>query len=345
MIADVLQLELPPSDAPGALATAPTKFVIGPENSLLVPPIERLLAGGDLAQLASLFNPLTLVGPAGSGKSHLVQGIVRRFRGTLPDEQIGYYTAADFGREMQAAQADERLAEWRCATHGLRLLVIEDLHRLRPRATIQQELRDAIDAIMDAGGLVIVTAQREPAALDHLDRGLDDRLAAGLTIRLQNPGPAARRALVTQTAAARGLALTSDQTAALAHRELGPAAQVIGSVANFHQTERSSSYATFPDAAREHAKMKQILAVTARYFAVTQAALTGPSRRSSLVAARNIVVHLARRLTTLSYADVGRALGNRDHTTIMHAQRRLAEQLSADPVTQQTIDELDRLLR
>jgi chromosomal replication initiator protein len=224
-------------------------------------------------------------------------------------------------------------------------LVIEDLQRLRPRATIQQELRDAIDAIIAAGGLVIVTAQREPAALDGLDRGLDDRLAAGLTIRLQNPGPEARQVLVSLAAAARGLVLTEQEAATLAQRETGAAAQVIGSVANGRPSARSPKHPAPADAAREHDQMKQILAVTARYFAITQAALTGPSRRTSLVAARNIVVHLARRLTTLSYADIGRALGNRDHTTIMHAQRRLDEQRASDPVTQQTIDELDRLLR
>jgi chromosomal replication initiator protein len=63
------------------------------------------------------------------------------------------------------------------------------------------------------------------------------------------------------------------------------------------------------------------------------------------VLARNIVVHLARRHTTLSYAEIGRALGGRDHTTIMHADRRLPEQLSLDPSIQQTLDELDRLVR
>ncbi|MCC6492003.1 MAG: hypothetical protein IT424_03170, partial [Pirellulales bacterium] len=91
--------------------------------------------------------------------------------------------------------------------------------------------------------------------------------------------------------------------------------------------------------------LKQIIALTARYFGVTQAALAGPSRRSSLVQARNIVVHLARRLTDLSYADIGRGLGGRDHTTVMHADRRVADLLDRDPTTQQAVEELDRLLR
>jgi chromosomal replication initiator protein len=95
----------------------------------------------------------------------------------------------------------------------------------------------------------------------------------------------------------------------------------------------------------DQAALKQIIAVTARYFTITQAALTGPSRRTSLVLARNVVVHLARHLTGLSYAEIGRALGGRDHTTIMHADRRLADQLLHDPAVQQSVDELDRLVR
>lgn len=90
--------------------------------------------------------------------------------------------------------------------------------------------------------------------------------------------------------------------------------------------------------------LKQLLALTARYFNLTQAALTGPIRRTSLVEARNAFVHLARRHTPASFAEIGRALGNRDHTTIMHADRRLAERLAGDPALQQTIDELDRLV-
>ncbi|WP_428307312.1 helix-turn-helix domain-containing protein [Lacipirellula sp.] len=99
------------------------------------------------------------------------------------------------------------------------------------------------------------------------------------------------------------------------------------------------------DHREDFTQLKQIIAVTARYFSITQAALTGPARRASLVEARNIAVYLARRLTSLSYADIGRGLGGRDHTTIMHAERRLAERITHDPVTQQAVDELDRLLR
>ena len=351
MIDGVLQLELPGSDAPAAASGMLPSFVVGPENELVVAPLARLLGDLALEEAAQLFNPLVLVGASGSGKSQLVQGIVRHWRRRLEPTQVEYFTAADFCREAQAAADDTRLPAWRSGIRSLRVLVVEDLQRLRPRPAFQQELRLAVDAITAAGGIVIFTAEREPASVGHLDSGLRDRLTAGLTVRLQRPSLAARRAILQLAANARGIMLTDAELARLAQREAGSPAELIGRVATTAKprpvvAEPATEHEPPPSDSREDfAKLKQIVAVTARFFSVTQAALIGPSRRTSLVEARNVAAYLARRLTSLSYADVGRGLGHRDHTTIMHAERRLAERLAHDPVTQQAVDELARLLR
>jgi chromosomal replication initiator protein len=367
---DIAQFDFPRIDAATALAEPSPAFIAGRENRLLAPPLERLLNATDVAELIEQFNPLVLVGPSGSGKSHLAQGIVRAWSQRFDASEIAYFTAADFGRERQAAELEERLAAWRDQTRAVRLLVLEDLDRLRPRATIQQELRTTIDAVIAAGGTVIVTAHCEPTGISHLDAGLRDRLTAGLTVRINRPDLGTRRALLAQTAAARGLALEPVELDRLARKDCGTPAQLIGRLATRKTSETSGSLPlegrageggapgtrpNHPSPSRERvriehdthnlAAVKHILAVTARYFSVTQAALTGPSRRKSLVQARNIIVYLARQLTDLSYADIGRALGNRDHTTIMHADRRLAELLATDSAVQQAVDELDRIVR
>jgi chromosomal replication initiator protein len=356
-----------------------------------------LLLGDDLAEAARLFNPLTLIGPSGSGKSQLAQAIVRHWRGVLQHSAVEYFTAADFGREAQAAAAEERLAAWQAHIRGLRLLVIEDLHRLRTRSTIHQEMRHAVDAISENGGVIVITTQREPAALIGLDAGLRDRLAGGLTLRLQSPGLAARKAILRSTASSRSMLVEEAELDRLAHREAASPAELMGrlQVSSSVLRRRGNPSGSLPLAGmgptehgqpevaraqggrvraaigeggeagtrtdhpcpdplssrggeqktQAHAALKHIIAVTARYFAVTQTALTGPSRRTSLVEARNIVVHLARRRTDLSYAEIGRSLGGRDHTTIMHAERRVIEQSGRNPAIQQALDELDRLVR
>jgi chromosomal replication initiator protein len=374
LIDGVLQLDFPRSAAASAAAGSAQPLLIGAENGLLAPPLRRLLnASVDLTEAASQFNPLVIVGPPGSGKSHIAQGLIRAWSDRLEASAIAYFTAADFGRDLQAARADERLLAWQKSLRAVRLLVIEDIDRLRPSAAIQRELRQVIDAIIATGGMVVVTALREPTASPQLDSGLRDRLVAGLTVRLRRPELAARRAILSQAAAASGLSLAPPQLDQLAKKECSTPAQLMGRLAALHHETSGSlptagmgapstgdpkspvrrSYRSHSEGeGREagasvtdiHVTPKQILALAARYFGLTQAALTGPSRRTSLVEARNVIVHLARRHTTASYAEIGRTLGNRDHTTIMHADRRLAERLLTDPATQRAVDELDRLL-
>ena len=354
LIDGVLQFDFPTNDACATAVGASPAFVVGAENRLLAPPLERLLNAADLAA-ASQFNPLVIVGPSGSGKSHLARGIVRSWTQRFDAASVAYFTAADFGRERQSAEADDRLEAWRQQTRAVRLLVVEDVDRLRPRATIQQELRATIDALLTAGAAVVITALREPIAISHLESGLRDRLTAGLTVRLNRPEPATRRAILANAAVARGLALDASQLDPLAHKDCATVAQLLGRLAQPNHIDSSGSLPSVGrdgevggvgmNSSHSHLTVKQILAVTARYFGLTQAALVGHSRRTNLVQARNIVVHLARQLTDLSYADIGRALGGRDHTTIMHADRRLADRLATDPATQQAVDELDRIVR
>jgi chromosomal replication initiator protein len=344
LIDGVLQFDF---SRPGSAAGAAAPLVVGPENGLLAPPLARLLAGGDLAEAAASFNPLVIVGPAGSGKSHVAQGLVRVWSAQLDDDALAYFTAADFGRELQAAQSEERLTAWRQKVRGLRMLVLEDLDHLRRRATIQRELRTTVDAIIAGGGLVVVTAVCEPMTCTQLEIGLRDRLAAGLTVRLRKPELAARRAILVQAAAERGVGLSPAELNLLAEQPCTTPAQLLGRLAN-HQGASDSLPSARKTGGRQKAaelvSLKHILAVTARYFGLTQAAITSKSRRTSLVQARNVVVHLARRLTDLSYTEIGRALGGRDHTTIMHADQRLAERLATDPTTQHDVEELGRLV-
>ncbi len=362
MIDCILQFDFPRAPAAPVAAGGAPPLVLGAENSLLAPPLERLLRGDDFTAAATMFNPLLLVGPSGSGKSHVAQGLVRAWSERVDSSAVAYFTAADFGREAQAAHADKRLLAWRKTLGAVRLLVIEDVDRLRPRTAVQRELRVTIDALLAAGAMIVVTSLREPPACRQLDAGLRDRLVAGLTVRLRKPELPARRAILAQTAAARGLALDPAQLDRLAKQDCATPAQLLGRLAKLNGSSGSlpnnnGSSGPLPLAGRareggdpgtrdaqQTAALKQILALVARYFGLTQAALTGPSRRKSLVGARNIIVHLARRHTQASYTDIGRLLGDRDHTTVMHADRRMADWLAADPAMQQAVDQLDRLV-
>ncbi len=316
-------------------------FVVGPENQLAVPVLQRLLSGEAYGEVTQTFNPLVLTGPAGSGKSHLARGIIRRLNDLHGSESGEYFTAIDFAREVRAAHADGELETFRERLANLLLLIVEDLQRLPERLFIQRELRDTLDTLVNAGSTVVLTAQGSPAAMAQFEAGLRDRLASGLTIRLRTPGTEARHEILQLAAKDRNLSISPKELQSLVQRIEGPASQLLRAVSEWELSDTTSSrMATF----REPVELKQIIAVVARYFSLTQAALRSSARRKSLVHARGIAIHLARRLTDLSYAQIGQGLGHRDHTTIMHAQRNMQRLLANDAATQQAVDELQRIL-
>ncbi len=308
-------------------------FVAGPENRLAVPVLQKLLVG----EIDQMFNPLVLMGPTGSGKTHLARGIVRQLHGLLGSKAVEYFTAIDFARQVRAARTDNCLAELRDRLANLSLLVVEDLHRLPERTYIQRELRDTLDTLVDAGCAVVLTAQN----LSRLEAGLRDRMASGLAVRLRPPGTEARLEILHLAAEKRRLPFTDKQLQGLAQRVDGPAPRLLQALAELELSAANGDHGT---TTRKRVELKQIIAVVARYFSLTQSALKSSARRKSLVYARGITIHLARILTDLSYAQIGRKLGRRDHTTIMHAQRSVERLLTNDVSTQQAVEELHRIL-
>ncbi len=344
MVYGVSRIALPSSDWGDSLrSNVLPEFVAGPENRLAVPALERLLTGDDLSTTAELFNPLVLLGSTGTGKSHLARGITRHWRTLLNDSEVEYLTAIDFARQLRAAREEGQLDSFRDRLSELRLLVVEDLHRLPTRTFVQRELRDTLDVLIEAGAVVIVTTQQPPAAMANLEAGLRDRLSSGLTVRLQTPGIEARREILQLSANERGIQLDNEQLQQLAHKVEGPAPQLFRALAEYKLAD-ALPVGSPVDSTRPPLKLKQIVAVVARYYSLTQAAMCSSARRKSLVYARSIAIHLARTLTDQSYAQIGQTLGRRDHTTIMHASRTIEKRLTTDASVQQEIEELKRIL-
>ena len=319
-------------------------FVAGSENRLAATAVEQLLQwpeslrnGQECARRP--FSPLVLVGPTGSGKTHLARGVADRLRNLLPAGSVASMSVVEFGRHWEQAREEEKLDQLRTSLRRLELLVLEDFHRIRPRAAVQYELRETVDALVERGAVVLVTSQEPLVSIRSLTPDLRDRLTSGLTVRLRPPSTAARRDILQLAAAARGVPLDEETARQTAEHLEGPVPRLFRAVA-----ELDPAIAETVRRPREPLSLRQIVAVVARYFSVSQANLRGPSRRRSVVHARSVAVYLTRTLTGLSYSQIGQGLGGRDHTTTMHADRRIREQLANDPSIQESIEDLRRIL-
>jgi chromosomal replication initiator protein len=311
-------------------------FIAGPENQLAGHVLRQLLSG----EHPRIPSPLVLSGPTGSGKSFMAHAIVRRWSELLSESQVQYFTAIDFGREVRAAQNDNTLNSFRDRLAQLKLLVVEDLQLLAKSSFIQLELRNILDRLFDSTAVVIVTSQQSPSLLPNMEASLRDRFNGGLTIRLQYPGLEAREAFLELAASSRSFPLNSCQRQSLAQKSSGPVSHLFRAL-HLQQLQLTTDSAV---QSSQPIELKQIIALVARYFSLTQASLRSPSRRKSLVYARSVIIYLARSLTNLSYAQIGQRLGGRDHSTVMHAFKSLEKQITTDLNTQQTIEELRRIL-
>jgi chromosomal replication initiator protein len=345
----------PTCDAPGhAAGVSLPSFVAGPENRLVAAAITRLMRD-DRQQVQDEAPRAPTVwafyGPSGSGKTHLARGLVRHWHDHHGPDSAEYLTAVDFRRALSAAIDGENVSELRDRIRGRLLLAIDDLHRLPDDDYLVEELRYTLDDLELAGGTVIVTSMQPAGTLANMPPDLRSRLSSGLVLQLAPPGTAARERLVRQVAAALGRPVSDEVAGRLANGLQGTASELFGAVfellaaapvngmANVKQADR-----LLASRAARRPTLREITTVVAKYFRQPQAVLKSASRRQSAVLPRAVAVYLARELAGASYEQIGRALGGRDHTTIMHNYRKIDRQRQRDLAIQETLAELRRIL-
>lgn len=318
--------------------TESDSFFAGPENAV-VRSVVRLVDG----QTGSN-TPLVLYGPSGVGKSSLALALADRRRRLFDLDSVILTSGPDFARSLAHAVETDSAADHRDRHQRCDLLVVDDLQRIANKPTAQQFLIFALDALQKRGSLVIVTLNQLPQAIPSLALPLVSRLMGGLVVRLALPGPLARREIVQQTAARTNLRLGEDEIESLAHTS-GYAPERYLSAAKIRQLvlhlAASKDLGPQPDSAKQPKTLcRRVTTLIAKQFALPASELRSKSRRQAVADARGLAMYLIRRLTAISYADVGRLFGNRDHTTVLHACRKVESQLSQDSNLRRMIDEL-----
>lgn len=351
------KLAVPNAPANSAAAHGPLPaFVAGPENRLVAGAIERLMHATTPAEGVtplSRFAPsiLALFGPSGTGKTHLARGLVDHWQQQCGAATAAYLTAAELRQGFHEAIKRRAEPAFRAALRSHQLLAIDDLQQFPAGDYILQELRYTLDDYQARGATILVTSTQPIAALANISPDLRSRLSTGLVLQLSPPGDAARMRIIRHASHAMGRPLSEEATNRLARGVTGSANNLVGAVfelCNAADTAGRSDACRVEQLLTNHAArrptLREIVAVVARYQGVPQSHLKSSSRRQSIVFTRAIVVYLARELASASYDQIGRALGGRDHTTIIHNYRKIERQRECDPQTQQTLENLRRIL-
>ena len=307
-----------------------------------------------------MFNPLYVHAGVGLGKTHLLQSIAWAGNG-VPDRKVLYLTAEKFMYGFVAALKAQTALAFKEALRGIDVLVIDDLQFLQGKST-QVEFCHTLNALIDAGRQVVIAADRPPSDLESLDDRVRSRLAGGLVVemgsleeelrleilksrvaaaRAHHAGfdvPAHVLAFIARTVTHNGRDLDGALNRLLAHNKL------TGLPVTMDMAERAVRDLVRPQEPKR-VKIEDIQRVVARQYNVSRADLLSSRRTANVVRPRQIAMYLAKTLTLRSLPEIGRRFGGRDHTTVLHAVRKIENLVGNDIGLAEEIELLKRLLQ
>ena len=334
-------------------------FVVGATNRLAHAAAQEV--AGAFSTPQPLFNPLFFHGNVGLGKTHLLHAISWDVKQRKPEAEVLYLTAERFmSGFVQALRARDALA-FKEKLRKIDILLIDDMEFLQG-PTIQQEFCHTLNSLIDGGRQVVVAADRAPTQLDKLDMRMRSRLGGGLVAEIGSMDYELRHKILlkrTQEACAetRGLNVSDTVLAFLAERLTESGRELEGAVhrlrASYQLTDEPVTLETAEQIVRDlmrgaeprRVRIDDILRTVSKHYGVNRGDLLSGRRNRSIVRPRQIGMYLAKLLTSRSLPEIGRRFGNRDHTTVLHAIRKIEQLMNDDNQLREEIELLKRLLR
>ncbi len=285
------------------------------------------------------YNPLLVYGDSGLGKTHLLHAIGHYVRSLYAGAKVRYVSSEEFTNEFINSIRDDRQDRFKRRYREVDVLLIDDIQFLEGKTQTQEEFFHTFNYLHNANKQIVLTSDRPPKRLEALEDRLRNRFEWGLITDVQVPDLETRIAILRKKAAMDRLTAPPDVLEFIASkiqtniRELEGALIRVTAFANLNRQEVDLTLAEIvlkdliPDGGEPEITASLIIAQTANYFGLTIDELTGPSRGRHLVMARQIAMYLCRELTGLSLPKIGAQFGNRDHTTVMYAERKINQLL------------------
>ena len=333
-------------------------FMVGRSNSLAHAAARQIgfAAPGETVS----FNPLFLHASVGLGKTHLLHAVAWAARAAQPQRRVLYLTAERFMYSFVAALKAQSAIAFKDMLREIDLLLIDDMQFLSGKS-IQTEFCHTLNSLIDSARQVVIACDRPPIDLEALDERVRSRLAGGLVVEiggleaelrrdiLANRAAAAMRRYpglvipdavldyVARAVASNGRDLEGAFTRLVAHNQLTGTPVTLEMV---DQTIRDLVKSREP----RRVKIEDIQRIVAKHFNVSKADLLSSRRTRSVVRPRQIAMYLAKTMTPRSLPEIGRHFGGRDHTTVLHAVRKIEQMIAGDPSLAEEIELLKRLI-
>lgn len=332
-------------------------FVQGPANEFAFAVARRVASWAD-----GHFNPVLFHGPYGFGKTHLLNAMAWEAMQTGVDKKVVYMTAERFTSAFVRAVQDRQTAAFKDELRDADLLLIDDVHFVAGKQSTQEELFHTLIALVEDGRRVVMTADRSPSELVDMEPRLRSHLQAGLVCGIEPADHNLRLGILERklaTLAGQGGFAPSARIEVLQFlgdrftdsvRELEGAlntlvARVGGDLARLSLDEAQAILRPHLSCTEKRVTVDTIQKVVAEHFGLKQADMISERRARAVARPRQAAMWIAKQITTRSLPDIGRRFGGRDHTTVLHAVRRIEALRMDDPALARDLDILLRKLR
>jgi chromosomal replication initiator protein len=305
---------------------------------------------------ARSYNPLTIYGPSGLGKTHLLHAIGNYIKQNYPTFVVRYVRTELFLYQYVDAIRNNTTTEFKRRYREIDVLLVDDIHFLEGKEGLQEEFFHTFNALHEANRQIVLTSDRPPDAIATLEERLRSRFVMGLVTDIQPPDLETRLAILRMKAARTEVEVPEPILEFIATNVKTNIRELEGALHRLTAYCRLNGVAcTMPlaqevlapilgDIGPKPITIDNILEATSTKFGIPVNEIVGPNRRRQLVTARQVAMYAARDLTDLSYPAIADAFGGRDHTTIIHAVRKVSDLMAErGQLYEQVTDLIDTL--
>ena len=325
-------------------------FVIGASNQFAHAACKAVAT-----QPGKHYNPLFLYGGVGLGKTHLANAIGHDTLHRQPDARVAYLSAETFMTQLITALRRDRMQEFKGTFRKIDVLILDDVQFLANRERTQEEFFHTFNALHEARKQIVLTSDKVPKDIPGLEERLRNRFEWGLIADIQPPDMETRVAILEKKAELEGLDLPRDVAIHLASKIDSNVRELEGSLTRLSAVASVSKQPITVEFARTvlHDLLKDrkpitidaIQSAVCETFHVHLTDLVSPRRSKDIALARHVAMYLTRRLTNLSYPNIGERFGHRDHTTVIHGERTIIRKTAEDQRLRATVEQIERYLQ
>lgn len=312
-----------------------SSFVVGSSNNFAHAAAQAIVENPGQA-----YNPFFVWGGVGVGKTHLIQAIGNAIAEKHPDLNILYATAETFTNELVAALQSKTITNFKKKYRQVDVLLIDDVQFIAGKEYSQEEFFHTFNYLYLAGRQVVLTSDRRPEEIQPLENRLTSRFMGGLTVDIQSPDYEMRLAILKQKAREKGFSVPEEVLSFLAQTIESNARELEGALLQLKTRALAENAALTLDFASkfygraqktvQKITPRKVLSQTAKEFSFKVRDLCGKSRQKELVSARHIAMYLLRKDLNLPLMKIGELLGNRDHSTVIHAIEKINQEFTTN---------------